>query len=165
MPTKSEIDQFFTQHDKQIEAIINASKSNCKLPNKENIKTDLYLLCVEKRESISDLNLNWIKYLAATEYRWTRSKSNQINSIFASETEAANLDIECEEYQEPSRDWDFLSAKYLVNAKPSEKIFFNLYVSQGIRTVRGVSKKLSISHRSAWVLIREFKKKMKSYER
>lgn len=165
MPTKSEIDNFFTTYDKQIEAIINASKVNCKLPNKENIKTDLYLLCVEKRESISDLNLNWIKYLAATEYRWKRSKSNKINTIFATETEAANLDIEFEEYQEPSRDWDFLSAKYLLNAKPSEKVFFDLYVKKGVRTVRAVSKKLNISHRSAWILITQFKQKVRSYER
>lgn len=165
MPTKSEIDKFFIAYDNQIEEIINASKNNCNLPNKENIKTDLYLLCVEKKESISNLNLNWIKYLAATEYRWVRSKSNKINAIFANEIEVSNLDIECEEYEEPSRDLDYLSAKYLVNAKPSEKLFYDLYVTKGVRTVRGVSKQLNISHRSAWVLIKEFKSKIKSYER
>ena len=165
MVTKEEIDIFFTKHDSAIEFIISTTKNKCKSPNKESIKSELYLLCVDKAESIKELSLNWIKYLAATEYRWSNSQTNRINAIFAGDIQANELQIKEEEYQEEVLELDYLLQKYLQKAKPSEKLFFDLYVNKGVRSVRKVKEALKISHQSAWILINDFKTKIKSYER
>jgi hypothetical protein len=161
---KETIDKFFTVNDSEIESVIAANMSKCKSPNRESIKTDLYLICIEKKHIIKDLSLSWIKHLAATEYRWKNSQSNKINTIFANEHELS-ADIESDEYCEDEQNLEFSLAKYLLQAKPSEKLFYDLYVNKGIRTVRGVAKYLNISHRSAWTIINDFKTKIKSYER
>lgn len=165
MVQKSQIDRFFTKYDREITSIIESAASKSKAPNKENIKTELYLLCVEKREIITNLNLNWIKFLAATEYRWTQSKTNKNLTIFANEIDVNELNLIDDEYEENASEYEFAIAKYLLHAKPSERIFFELFAKKGIRTVRGVSKELNISHRSAWVLLKDFKTKIKSYVR
>jgi hypothetical protein len=162
--SKVEIDTFFTTHDKQIDVIISTNKHKCNLPNVESIKTDLYLICIEKKHIIKDLSLSWIKHLANTEYRWKNSQSNRINTIFANEHELS-ANIESDEYCEDEQNLEFALAKYLLQAKPSEKLFYDLYVNKGIRTVRGVAKYLNISHRSAWTIINDFKTKIKNYER
>lgn len=164
MLSKLEIDKFFTKNDKQIDAIISTNKHKCSLPNVDSIKTDLYLICIEKKHIIKNLSLSWIKHLANTEYRWKNSRSNRGNTIHANEYELC-INIESDEYTEEDHNLDFLLAKYLLEAKPSEKLFYDLYVNKGIRTVRGVAKYLNISHRSAWTLITDFKTKIKNYER
>ena len=138
--------------------------SKRKSPNRESIKTDLYLLCIEKMDIIKDLSLNWIKHLAATEYRWKNSKSNRNNVIFANEIELANVDIEDEPYDDNFQEFEYLLHNYLIYAKPSERIFYDIYVNKGIRTVREVAKYLSISNHAAYILIKDFKFKIRNHE-
>jgi hypothetical protein len=163
--TKEQIDIFFTRNDTEIESIIAANMAKSPNPNRESIKTDLYLLCIEKMDIITDLSLNWIKHLAATEYRWKNSKSNRINVIFANEIELSNVDKEDEPYTDDLQEFEYCLHNYLINAKPSERIFYDIYVNKGIRTVRAVSKHLHISHHAAYVLIKEFKSKIRNHER
>jgi hypothetical protein len=54
--------------------------------------------------------------------------------------------------------------KYRLHAKPSEKILLNLYMTE-TPTVRGLQRNLGVSFHGAVVMIKEFKEKIKSYER
>lgn len=166
--TKQEIDNYFTANIKQITDIIKQHRSKCATANVIDITTDIYLLCVEKADTIQESKINnFIGSAALILYKYSTSPFNyKTNKVFANEIEhdyiyeegGIGLDVQIQ-------NMEYLFQKYLMNARPSEVLFFDLYVNQGIRSVRKIKEKLNISHYGAYTLINDFKQKIKEYER
>jgi hypothetical protein len=166
--TKEEIDSYFTSNIEKITDIIKKHRSKCATANVIDITTDIYLLCVEKAETIQESKIdNFIGSASLILYKYSTSPFNyKINKVFANEIEhdyiyeegSIGLDIQIQ-------NMEYLFQKYLIDARPSEVLFFDLYVKQGIRSVRKIKEKLNISHYGAYTLINDFKHKIKEYER
>ena len=166
--TKKEIDSYFTANIEQITEAINKHRNKCATANAIDITTDIYLLCVDRANKITiDKIDSFIGSVARYIYKYPNSSLNyKDNKVFANdnqyppiyEEDGLGLDVEIQ-------NMEYIFEKYLTEAKPSEKLFFDLYVNQGVRSVRKVKERLNISHHGAWVLINDFKSKMKEYER
>lgn len=166
--TKQEIDSYFTANIKQITEAINKHRTKCVTANVIDITTDIYLICVDSASRIKPNKLEqFIGSVARNIYKFSNSSLNyKDNRVFANdnqyppiyEEEEIGLDVQIQ-------NMEYVFAKYLAEAKPSEKYFFDLYVNQGVRSVRKIRDRLNISHHGAWVLINDFKSKMKEYER
>lgn len=166
--TKEQIDNYFTSHIQKITDIIKQHRSKCATANVIDITTDIYLLCVDKADTIQESKIdNFIGSAALILYKYSTSPFNyKINKVFANEIEhdyiyeegGIGLDVQIQ-------NMEYLFQKYLNDAKPSEILFFDLYVTQGIRSVRKIKEQLNISHYGAYTLINDFKHKIKQYER
>jgi hypothetical protein len=166
--TKEEIDSYFTSNIQKITDIIKQHRSKCATANVIDITTDIYLLCVEKADIIQESKIdNFIGSASLILYKYSTSPFNyKTNKVFANEIEhdyiyeeeSIGLDIQIQ-------NMEYLFQKYLIDARPSEVLFFDLYVNQGIRSVRKIKEKLNISHYGAYTLINDFKQKIKEYER
>jgi hypothetical protein len=160
--TKCELDKFFIKNDKQITAII---KSNCTksiTTNVCDIKSDIYLICLEKKHNINDL-MSYIRIVASNIYRWSNSDYNKKNRLISDNSEVSDTiseDIDEMRLQQLT----FLLEKYKLNAKPHELIFYDAYVVRGVRSIRKIAKEFNISRHGAQILINDFKQKIKSYE-
>lgn len=136
--------------------------------NKVSVLSDVYIACLNNVDKIERTKIeSYINSCIINTYKLSRSSYNMSNRIIADNSdytftdhveETATIDIQIQ-------NMEYLFSRYLLDAKPSDKIFFDLYVNKGIRSVRKISKKLNISHYGAYVLINEFKSKLKSYER
>jgi hypothetical protein len=161
--TKQEIDTYFSDNWQSIKRVIQNNGSKCSTANRESIASEIYLICVDKAEKITNID-GFVRILASNIYRWNRSKFNLENKIFSSELEVKDEPMN-EEYSEVDfQNRMYAIEKYRLHAKPSEKILLNLYMTE-TPTVRGLQRNLGISFHGAVVMIKEFKEKIKSYER
>jgi hypothetical protein len=162
--TKNDIDSYFTSNWKEIQIVVKQNAPKCATKNPTDITSDIYLICVEKSSKIKSL-AGFIRILASNIYRWQKSDFNINNKIFANEIEFNTTyddnDIEDEIFQNRL----FALEKYKLNAKTHEKIFLETYIDKNIRTVRGIEQELGVSFHGAYTLIKDFKLKIKEYER
>jgi len=167
--TKEQIDAYFSTNYEKITDTISKHRTKCVTSNVVDITTDIYLICVDRCHKITeDKILSFIGSVSKNIYSYPNSQLNyKTNKVFAND-----IDF-CYIYEEDDHDsldvqiqnMEYVFEKYLLEAKPSERLFFDLYVNQGVRSVRSVRDRLNISHYGAWVLINEFKQKIKEYER
>jgi hypothetical protein len=162
---KAEIDRYFTDNWQLIQSIIKTTAPKCVTINNEDITSDIYLICIDKADRITNLN-GFIRILASNIYRWERSEFNKNNKIVSNEIAFNDIyddsdAITDEIYQQRM----YALELYKLNAKPSQLRFIDLYFNKKIRTVEALKQELNISHRGAWTLIKDFKFKLKEYER
>ena len=162
--TKSEVDNYFSENWNEIERIIQSNMSHCATENKVNIASDLYLICLDKRNEIKNID-SFIRILARNTYSWTRSKFNMENKALANEYQINDTYTESDTDEDVYQNRLFAIEKYLQNAEPHERILFDIYFNQNITTIRGLVKRLGVSFHGANVMLKEFKQKIKSYER
>ena len=167
--TKKQIDAYFSANYENISDTIRKHRSKCATANVVDITTDIYLICVDRCHKITeDKIMSFIGSVALNLYKYSTSPLNyKTNRVFANDIDFCYI---YEEEDEESLDvqvqnMEYVFEKYLSEAKPSERLFFDLYINQGVRSVRKIKERLNISHYGAWVLITEFKTKMKDYER
>jgi len=120
---------------------------------------------IDKADRITNLN-GFIRILASNIYRWENSSFNKNNKIVSNEIAFNDIyddsdAITDEIYQQRM----YALELYKLNAKPSQLRFIDLYFNKKIRTVEALKQELNISHRGAWTLIKDFKFKLKEYER
>ena len=163
--TKKEIDDYFTANWKDIQKAIKTNAPKCATVNHTDISSDIYLICVEKADRINNLS-GFIRILASNIYRWESSPFNRINRIESNTM--TNFDTyideptECDEMHQSRL---YALQAYQMNALPHELIFYDLYINKGVRSVRGLEKHLNTTFRGAQMLIKDFKLKIKEYER
>lgn len=167
--TKKEIDNYFSTNYGRVKALINEHRHRCVTANVVDITTDIYLLCVDRANKLTIEKIEaFIGTVAKNIYSYPNSQLNyKQNKIVANDYDFSYI---YEEEDETSleveiQNMEYLFHKYLSEAKLSEKLFFNLYVNEGVRSVRKVRDRLNISHHGAWVLINDFKHKIQEYER
>lgn len=162
--TKQEIDTYFTTNWLEIKAIVKANSTKCATTNVQDITNDIYLICIEKSATINNLS-GFIRILASNIYRWNNSDFNKENKIFANETEIPNTYIEDCHREEMHQQRMYILEMYRINAEPHELRFLDIYLNKRITTVRGLKNHLNISHHGAVTLLKDFKQKIKHYER
>lgn len=139
--TKEQIDKFFNDHFRDIQRVVKENAPKCATANKTDITSDIYLICLEKADKIKTLDgFCFIRMLASNIYRWGESRFNEENRTHANETDFSSIYINDEDIQidELVQERLFAIELYRLNAKPSELKFLDIYVNEGIRTVRGV---------------------------
>jgi hypothetical protein len=162
--TKEEVDVYFAENWLEIEQIVKTNMSHCATENKVNIASDLYLICLDKRDEINCIS-SFIRILARNTYKWKRSKFNIENQSLANENEVTDTYIDEDTSEDVYQNRLFAIEKYYANAQPHERILYDIYFNQNITTIRGLVKHLNISFHGANVMLKEFKQKIKSYER
>lgn len=167
--SKEEIDLFFIENEGFINEVINNNKSKQVTVNRDNVLTLLYFACLKSGVKTSEELKGYIIVFVCNEYRWYNSRLNTSNRISHKQEEPEDFlyiedDFDCDkEIKKQNR--LFALEKYLLNAKPSERKLYNLYVKRGINSVRKLAKHLGVTNHAAYVMINEFKSKVKSYER
>lgn len=167
--TKKEVDKYFTENFSTIQKKVNQFKNLCATKNKVDITTDVYLLCVDKCHKIEKDKIDaFISSSIYNIYKHSASSLNyKTNKVFANNIDLNSINIVDDDFDSLDvkiQNMEYLFQKYLNDAKPSEKIFFDIYVKENIRSVRKLKKRLKVSHYGAWILINDFKNKLKSYE-
>jgi len=162
--TKNEVDEYFNTNWQTIKAIVKANSSKCATVNREDITSDIYLVCVEKAETINNIN-GFIRILASNIYRWERSDFNVNNRIFANETQSIDTYNEDTFSDETYQQRMYALEMYKRNAEPHELRFLDIYINEKITTVRGLEKHLGVSFHGAVTILKDFKLKLKDYER
>lgn len=163
--TKHEIDDYFSQNWEEIKTIVKNNSAKRATINNVDITTDIYLVCVEKAEGIKSLPA-FIRILASNIYRWERSDFNTENKVLAGEFDFNGI-CEEESYREEEKFQNrvFAIERYKANAEPHELRLFDIFCNKGVRTVRGIEKHLGVSFHGANVMIKDFKFKLREYER
>jgi len=167
MMHKAQIDRFFSENWHEIERVIlnNAFKSKTK--NICSVASDVYVICLERKKDLKKENiLGFIGVTASNLYSWDNGNHNITNRSICNDIPIPDIYIQEEESnEEEMQRLNYALRKYYVNAEPHEKIFFNIYVYEGIRSIRPLIKRLDITFRGANILINDFKQKVKQYER
>lgn len=162
--TKQEIDKYFQANWNDIQNVVKNNATKCATKNTTDISSDIYLICVEKAERIENLP-GFIRILASNLYRWERSSFNAENRVIAhNEMIEATYSIDSDD-EDVIQERLFMLEKYRLNAEPHELIFYDIYVNRNIRSVRKISKAIGVSGHGARVLVKDFKQKIKGYER
>lgn len=166
--TKRQIDNYFTLHSDRIaNAIQRCNKATTR--NKHDITSDVYLICLERAQQLEvDKIDQFIRGVIYNTYNLHNSQYNRLNKSIANDNLIHDIpanDDKTESVEVQYQNLEYLFTKYLQNCTTSERYFYELYVNKNIRSVRKVAKKLNISHYGAYVLINDFKAKIKSYER
>ena len=164
--TKAEIDRYFQENWRDIQNVVKNNASKCATKNTTDITSDIYLICMDKKETINNLPA-YIRILASNIYRWNVSSFNRKNRSTANEIEYNGIEVieEKDREDELMQSRLFYIEKYRLEAEPHELIFFDIFVNKNIRTVRGLSKEVGVTHRGAMKLIKDFKSKIQNYER
>ena len=166
--TKLEIDTYFKENQILIKKSIASNKYKCVTTNDVCILSDVYLACINSSEKIINIEA-FVKMTISNIYRWNNSKFNRLNKVkdqYLHEDISHSNDEDDIDVNLRMQELQFLLEKYrLNNSKPSERVFFDLYVNQGVRSVRALQKRLGVSSHGSYTLIKEFKSKIKEYER
>lgn len=163
--TKEEIDKYFTKHFEEIQQVVRKNAPKCVTSNQIDITSDIYLVCLEKAGKIKNL-AGFIRILASNIYRWDESLFNIENKVFANEIQISDTytENECKDDEIYQRRMYALEL-YKLNAKPHELRFYEFYIEKRVQTVRGIQEQVGVSFHGAYTLIKDFKLKMKEYER
>lgn len=166
--TKEELDTFFTTNWNEIQTVINANASKKITVNNTSIASDVYSICLRKLPTLNDKNLiAFIGIVSANQYKWKNSNFNRINKCCVNDIPIPE-EVDEDEYEQPDEQIQRLNYalnKYLINAEPHEKIFYNIYVVEGVRSLRDIQKRTGVTFRGAQRLVNDFKLKIKQYER
>jgi hypothetical protein len=163
--TKEQVDRHFQENWKAIQAAIRDNAPKCATANRTDITSDIYLICIEKANKIENIS-GYIRILASNIYRWERSSFNEQNRIISNTIEFPTMYSEDNtEADEVSQNRLFALEMYKKNAEPHELVFYDVYMNKGITSVRGLVKHLDVTFRGAIILINDFKRKVKDYER
>jgi hypothetical protein len=162
--TKREIDKYFQANWQDIQNVVKNNANKCATKNITDISSDIYLVCIEKANRITNLP-GFIRILASNLYRWQRSSFNAENRVTAhNEVMDATYNDE-QDAEDVIQERLFMLEKYRLNAEPHELIFYDIYVNRNIRSVRKISNAIGVTGHGARVLVNDFKQKIKSYER
>lgn len=163
--TKQEIDEYFTRNFKDIQEVVKRNAPKCITANQTDITSDIYLACIEKADRINNL-AGFIRIVASNIYRWDESLFNIDNKVFANETPIQDTYLyeECKD-DELYQQRIYALELYKINALPHELRFYDFYINKKIQTVRGIQENVGVSFHGAYTLIKDFKLKMKEYER
>lgn len=165
--TKKEIDEYFTNNYSLIVEYIDSNKHKCLTVNDEIIITQIYIEAIKSKERINNLPA-WIRITSSNIYKWKNSEFNKQNKVDSNNlANSYTLDESHNENETEIniQNLEFALKKYYLNAKPSERIFFDSYVNKGIRSIRKVQKHFGVTFRGAQVMINDFKTKIKEYAR
>ena len=165
---KEQIDDYFTNNWLEIQAVVKANSSKCATINQEDISTEIYLTCISRAAKIpNERSLGgFIRMASSNTYKWNNSEFNINNKILANETINDNIYMEEDEVNDSHYQNRLYAIElYKINAEPHELRFIDLYLNKKITTVRGLAKYLKVSHHGAYTLIKDFKIKLKEYER
>jgi len=162
--TKKEVDIYFIQNERDIIDDVYRNMPKSYTVNKENIIGYIYELCVEKCSKIQDIEY-FIKIAASNIYKWKNSQFNKENLVRSKENVFSYTYIKEEDEYDylTAQLMEYALAKYKLNATPSEKVFYDIYVEQNKRTIKDVMNYTNVSYRGARALIEEFKNKIKKY--
>ena len=163
---KEQIDKYFTDNWQDIQSVVKRNAPKCSTINRDDISTDIYLICIEKAEKIENLPA-FIRIVSSNIYRWSNSDFNKENKILATDLEDFDTYIQEDNDFSDDRiqDLEYRLEKYLLEATLSEKVFYQIYVNEGIRSERKLEKRLGVSRHGARTLVSDFKEKLKGYER
>ena len=156
---KTEIDTFFQKNHREINAVICRFQSLSRTKTNTSVLSDIYLECLNKHNASMPL----IQSLACNMYRFSRSKHNKQNrclihgDVVSIEEVSHILTIPDEVYVDSFQEFEYICGEYLLRCSNSDRIFFDIYVNKGIRTVREVAAYLNITHYAAHELIKTFK--------
>lgn len=161
---KKEVDNYFSSNYGKIVADIESNRLKSYTVNDENVICYVYDICVRKASEIENIEA-FIKITASNLYRWKNSKYNRENKIHCQDECFSYTYIESDvsKDNELHQNLDYALKKYYIEATPSEKVFYDIFVVQGKRTHREVQMYLNVSDRGARKLINEFKQKIKIY--
>ena len=163
--TKKYIDKYFGENWEDIQRVVQSNSSKCITVNITDISSEIYLICIEKKDKIHNLP-GFIRILASNIYRWEKSSFNKSNKILSNEIIINELTIRTEDPEKDNyQNRLYCLEKFKMNAKPHELRFFDIFVNKNIRTIRSVAKEVGVSTRGAAVMIQDFKSKIQSYER
>ena len=163
--TKEQVDTYFIENWQSIKSAIKDNAPKCATKNSTDISSDIYLICIEKAAKIENIS-GFIRILASNIYRWERSSFNEENRIQSNTTEFPTMYTEDNsEADEVNQNRLYALEMYRRNAEPHELRFYDVYMNKGITSVRGLVKHLNVTFRGAVILINDFKKKVKEYER
>ena len=166
--TKEEIDTFFTENITQIQSVIESNAFKSITANDTNMLSDIYTICIRKAKKLHQSNiLGFIALAASNQYRWINSNYNIVNKCIANDLTIPDTK---DDQQESNHDvllqrLEYALNKYYANAEPHEKRFFDAYVNKSVRSIRDIVKHFNVTHRGAQTLIKDFKQKVKQYER
>ena len=165
--TKEDIDNYFIDNYSELENVIKSNAPKSKSVNRENAMSYVYEACLKNRNNINCID-SFVRIATANQYRWMNSEYNKDNLIPPSndlhenytyiEEQSNTID---EEYQE----LQYALAMYYKEASPHERALHDLFIKEGLRTVRQMRDRLKTSHYGAHQLLKEFKSKIKEYER
>jgi len=163
--TKDEIDTFFNRNWDFIQDVISRNAAKCVTTNREDIASEIYLICLDKRDKITNIK-GFVSIVASNTYRWDKSQFNIRNRSQSNDIELKNISKE----DEPESDikiqrMEYAINKYMLNAEPHEKRLCELYVTEGVRSIRKLQDRLNTTFRGSAILIKEFKQKIQEYER
>lgn len=165
---KEQIDNYFTTNFDKITRLVNCHRQKSHTINDYDITTDLYLIAVERSEEIENTTAlyNFLCVTASNIYRWNNSEYNLQNKVVGNNTDISHIISEDNTDEEITyQNRHYALRKYYAEAKPSERIFYNAYINEGVRSIRKVRDKFGISFRMASVVIKEFKQKIQDHER
>jgi hypothetical protein len=165
---KEEIDLYFQTNWNEIQSVVKVNSSKCATINVSDITTEIYLTCINRAAKIpNERSLGgFIRMVSSNTYKWNNSEFNINNKILANELLNDNIYMEDDEVNDSHyQNRLYAIEMYRLNAEPHELRFLDIYLVKKITTVRGLVKHLNISHHGAYTIIKDFKRKLKEYER
>lgn len=163
--TKYEIDKYFKDNWNEIQHVVKSNSKKCKTKNITDITTEIYLICIEKADKIKTLP-GFIRIVASNIYRWSNSDFNKKNRVLVNDYNL--IDTYIEDYNKDDEKYQnrlYALEMYKNNANKIEQRFLEVYINKEIRTIRPLEKHLGLTRRGAIIMIKDFKLKMKEYER